>query len=414
LNKYYKKIKKDIAKEKYIIYNIHKLKKLTNNTKERKGKKQMQKVKTQKGITLIALIITIIVMLILVGVSVTVALNGGLFNTAQNAKEQTEVERDEELALSDGIIKMEKPSDWNENVSKVLVGTKTTIPLPKGYSILEDDISEGIVITDGTNEFVWIPVASNATFANSYTTKNGDTEPETIAADTNANLTTYYGADVYTMADDFDYSAHYTEIKTSIEKYDGFYVGRYETTIDASGNIGSKANTTVLTANQKVNSKEYRWWGLYAAQRVANVKGNGNYVQTNMITGQQWDLMLSHIKSALNITELPSYDTMFDTISPSGNNNIYQHMADPDGDGIPEPTEVQGDSIYNICELSGNAAEWTTLANTTADDGTNEGGRVQMGGHYHWPNGASNRPGAYSPADGSTDHFGSRLTLYIK
>ena len=42
--------------------------------------------KKQKGITLIALIITIIVMLILVGVSVTVALNGGLFSTAKKAK----------------------------------------------------------------------------------------------------------------------------------------------------------------------------------------------------------------------------------------------------------------------------------------------------------------------------------------
>ena len=39
-------------------------------------------MKGQKGITLVALVITIIVMLILVGVSVTVALKGGLFKTA--------------------------------------------------------------------------------------------------------------------------------------------------------------------------------------------------------------------------------------------------------------------------------------------------------------------------------------------
>ena len=45
---------------------------------------------SQKGITLIALIITIIVMLILVGVTVSVALNGGLFEKAKDAKEQTE------------------------------------------------------------------------------------------------------------------------------------------------------------------------------------------------------------------------------------------------------------------------------------------------------------------------------------
>lgn len=40
----------------------------------------------QKGITLVALVITIIVMLILVGVSVTVAINGGLFDKARDAK----------------------------------------------------------------------------------------------------------------------------------------------------------------------------------------------------------------------------------------------------------------------------------------------------------------------------------------
>lgn len=42
-------------------------------------------MKGQKGITLVALVITIIVMLILVAVTVSVALNGGLFDTAKEA-----------------------------------------------------------------------------------------------------------------------------------------------------------------------------------------------------------------------------------------------------------------------------------------------------------------------------------------
>ena len=46
-------------------------------------------MKGQKGITLVALIITIIVMLILVGVSISVALNGGLFTKAGTAARQT-------------------------------------------------------------------------------------------------------------------------------------------------------------------------------------------------------------------------------------------------------------------------------------------------------------------------------------
>ena len=61
-------------------------------------------MKTQKGITLIALIITIIVMLILVGVSVSVALNTGLFKTAQGVAKNTEAERINETAISNGSV----------------------------------------------------------------------------------------------------------------------------------------------------------------------------------------------------------------------------------------------------------------------------------------------------------------------
>ncbi|MBO4816505.1 MAG: hypothetical protein J5507_06440 [Clostridia bacterium] len=60
----------------------------------------MKNLKTQNGITLIALIITIIVMLILVGVTINVALNGGLFEKADNAKNLTQKETDKEMLLS--------------------------------------------------------------------------------------------------------------------------------------------------------------------------------------------------------------------------------------------------------------------------------------------------------------------------
>ena len=57
-------------------------------------------VKKEKGITLIALIITIIVMLILVGVTINVALNGGLFDKAKTAADKTQREADREELLS--------------------------------------------------------------------------------------------------------------------------------------------------------------------------------------------------------------------------------------------------------------------------------------------------------------------------
>ena len=57
-------------------------------------------LKEQKGITLVALIITIIVMLILVAVTINVALNGGIFERAKTAQDQTRREADKEQLLS--------------------------------------------------------------------------------------------------------------------------------------------------------------------------------------------------------------------------------------------------------------------------------------------------------------------------
>ena len=56
--------------------------------------------KTNNGITLIALVITIIVMLILVAVTITMAVNGGLFEYAGNAGTQMNgaIANEQELA----------------------------------------------------------------------------------------------------------------------------------------------------------------------------------------------------------------------------------------------------------------------------------------------------------------------------
>ena len=97
-------------------------------------------LKGNKGITLIALIITIIVMMILVAVSVTVALNGGLFNTAKKAATETELKAEEEMLLSavvgaigaDGKIEREK------------------LNLPDGFTTTP----EGIIESPNGNRFI--------------------------------------------------------------------------------------------------------------------------------------------------------------------------------------------------------------------------------------------------------------------
>jgi len=46
-------------------------------------------MKNQKGITLVALVVTIVVLLILAAVSISIAFNGGIFQQAKNAAQET-------------------------------------------------------------------------------------------------------------------------------------------------------------------------------------------------------------------------------------------------------------------------------------------------------------------------------------
>lgn len=53
--------------------------------------------KTEKGITLVALVITIIVLLILAGVTISLVLNNGLIDRAQNSVQQYDDKQQNEM-----------------------------------------------------------------------------------------------------------------------------------------------------------------------------------------------------------------------------------------------------------------------------------------------------------------------------
>ncbi len=408
-------------------------------------------------------------MLILVGVTVTVALNGGLFSTAKGASKATNAERDREQTLASGQVEIDgkkyasyedylnnnpilpykksieglaegvqlipinqltgdlKTAAQEEKINAVLEEeittadgtTKLTAVVPTGYEVStedgEDSISGGLVITDGTNEFVWIPVTSD--FSNSYNYSSEYSEPIELsrthsttgyAYDTQEELNYYYGqkedgTNYYNFDTNFNYSSHYEEMLQSVNKYDGFYIGRYETTIDENGNIGSKENTTVLSANQilregtNTTSNEayyYRWWGLYDSQRNSNVAGNGNYVQANMVWGQQWDAMLTFIGEEQASSKITGSQS---GVLKSGEATYDNNLKD---------------KMNNICDLRRNVYEWTAEAYSDIY-------RVYRGGVYHYNISASQRnymeyPFFASPEGSFDGTYGSRLTLYIK
>ncbi|MBO4815738.1 MAG: hypothetical protein J5507_02135 [Clostridia bacterium] len=117
-------------------------------------------MRKEKGITLIALIITIIVMLILVAVTISVALNRGIFNNATDAKTQTNLAKEKEVLQTTALGYLDSNGyvDLAEFVSE-------ENPL-EGYTLANN--TTYVTASNGTNTF--------------YITKQGgitDVEPET-------------------------------------------------------------------------------------------------------------------------------------------------------------------------------------------------------------------------------------------
>ena len=171
-----------------------------------------------KGITLIALVITIIVLLILAGVSIaTLTGENGILTRANDAREQTQsATAEEKVAVevagsygTDGKINQDLLNENLENIEGLetqlpvslpatvivdgyeimigangSVGTVTRIPVEKettkpylpgnDFTVVESNLDNGIVVTDGTNYWTWIEVSTDI-YAN--TTYNGGTAP---------------------------------------------------------------------------------------------------------------------------------------------------------------------------------------------------------------------------------------------
>ena len=85
-------------------------------------------MKGQKGITLVALVITIIVMLILVGVSITFAINGGLFDKARTGAHDTNEAAQAERNLSDGKVTIKQGvNNVTVDINNVIDNTLPTV-----------------------------------------------------------------------------------------------------------------------------------------------------------------------------------------------------------------------------------------------------------------------------------------------
>ena len=198
--------------------------------------------------------------------------------------------------------------------------------------------------------------------------------------------------------------SEFNRMLASVEKYGGFYIGRYET-----GNL-SKETAVVQKGNNDMASQT--WYNMY--KRCKNLKGKNTNVETGIAWGNQFDRTLAWLVETGNKTKQEITDdstswgnyknATFEYINSSGNTatkNKDSYTRIPTGSA--EYTKAN-----NIYDLSGNVWDWTMEACSTYY-------RVLRGGNYTFS-------GSDFPADSRYDYtpaysnyyYGCRSALYIK
>ncbi len=196
----------------------------------------------------------------------------------------------------------------------------------------------------------------------------------------------------------------FNNMVASVEKYGGFYIGRYET-----GNI-NQDTPVIQKGNTNISSQT--WYNMY--KRCKNIKGANTNVETGMIWGNQWDRTLMWLietgsKTKEQIADDSTswgnyYNATFEYVNSSGSTATKN-----EGSSTRIPTgSAEYTKANNIYDLVGNVRDWTMEANSTSS-------RVYMGGYYYYD-------GDYSPADDrdgynptySNGSYGFRSALYIK
>ena len=324
----------------------------------------------------------------------------------------------------------EMPEGWDGNkVNAVESADKVVVPVPKGYTAssvaTENKVSEGFVIYENTNgedkkeevndnnkdtarttrnQFVWVPVANPSEMygtdkdgkkwgklyefsasgiaARNWTEQGGVMsitdvesyrEPDIVDSDSSNSIT------ISQLETAFD------NMIASVERYGGFYIGRYET-----GNL-SQAKASVIKNNTDIGNQT--WYSIYIKSKGIAVNNN---VTSSMIWGSQWDATMRWMYNSGNEEKKKyTYDSRGKGNYRNTNENI--RIATGSNDAY---------AVNNIYDMAGNVYDMTTEASPT--------GRVIRGGNYENEgfNGSTSSRFSITPTS-SYDDYGFRVALYM-
>ena len=404
----------------------------------------------------ISIIIVIAILLVVVGtvLAVTGINNNIKEEKAQVVEEQTESKASEIVLENNKYMHVETDASGDEvPVPNGFVGSSATgeKEIDTGFVIYEgeEEVTDSNVQTAQTsrNQYVWIPVediskfygtdANGKSWGKIYNFTTGTNSSSTFDevtgtyalnwSETNGVMSIsssrdYREPDVLSIDDTPYYLKRYgvsedsqldfllrqqTDFKKmiySVEKYGGFYIGRYET-----GDL-SKEQVVV----QKGNTDIYRqaWYAMY--EKCKDLRGDNLNIKTGMIWGNQWDRTMQWLieSGAKTKEEIISDSTSWGNYS----NATFQYINSSgvtatknENSSTRIPT---GSSDYtkanNIYDLAGNVPEWTMEAYSTYS-------RVERGGYYgNYGYNYPARSRLLSSPDYGNYRDGCRAALYIK
>ena len=315
----------------------------------------------------------------------------------------------------------EMPEGWDGNkVNAVESADKVVVPVPKGYTAssvaTENKVSEGFVIYENTNgedkkeevndnnkdtarttrnQFVWVPVANPSEmygtdkdgkkwgklyeFSASGITPLNWTEQDGVMS-----ITATSGSDSYREPDVVDSDSsnsitisqletEFNDMITSVEKYGGFYIGRYET-----GNL-SQEKVVVIKNNTDIGNQT--WYTMYKKAKGIAVNNN---VTSSMIWGSQWDATMRWMYNSGN-EEKKKY-----TYDSTGKGNY----SGTNGNQPIATGSIETYAVNNIYDMAENVRDWAIEAyGTILRDG--------RGGYYR--NNGNSGPASIRSTNGSNE-----------
>lgn len=331
---------------------------------------------SNKGVKIIIISVVVLFLLLIVGAVVLMMLSNGNGTSFLKIGESNTV-TDENSVSEENVVT--ETGDGESKITYVKTTDESEIPVPEGFKYVEGTVSTGAVIEDENgNQYVWVPTDETL-----FARRNFDTSSPTTTEGNAVNETTV------SKTEFFETTESNSEYIESVNKYKGFYIGRYEASENPDDSEKACSKKGVLPWTEIVYDK---------IRRVAkNTYADNSSVMSDISSSYTWDTLCEWLsKSGYDIYNSTSYGNY-------ANNTEGTRQKSQTGRNTKWVTN-------NIYDLAGNVWEITTEEWGDIYE-QNHSGR---GGGFHndgveYP--ISCRVAEY---DGAYSYIGFRIVLYLK